>query len=144
MTSAPANAAQRFTLLDEGRAWSGDVLWDGDGLWLAPAALRAALGWELKPQGVCRGETCIPALAGGKLVRDGRVCVNALAAALGRPLAMDSEARTAYLGASSGERRQRLASLEAPDFALPDLAGRMHRLGDQRGRKVLLAAYASW
>ena len=48
------------------------------------------------------------------------------------------------LGASSAERCGRLASLEAPDFELPDLAGRLHRLSDQRGKKVLLIAYASW
>lgn len=38
----------------------------------------------------------------------------------------------------------RLASLEAPDFTLPDLDGRPHSLSDYRGQKILLAAYASW
>ena len=38
----------------------------------------------------------------------------------------------------------RLRSGEAPDFALPDLSGRMHRLSDYRGKKVLLYAWASW
>jgi peroxiredoxin len=37
-----------------------------------------------------------------------------------------------------------LASLEAPDFALPDWQGRPHRLSHYRGRKVLLATWASW
>jgi peroxiredoxin len=37
-----------------------------------------------------------------------------------------------------------MATLEAPDFTLPDLAGRMHTLSDHRGKKVLLIAYASW
>ena len=32
----------------------------------------------------------------------------------------------------------------APDFSLPDLAGRLHTLSDYRGKKVLLIAYASW
>lgn len=144
MTSTPAHAVADFTLLDEGRVWTGEAQLDGDALWLTPVALRAALGWELKPQGVCRDDVCIPASAGGALVRDGRVGVHALAAALGRPLAMDAGTRTAYLGASSEERGRKLASLDAPDFALPDLAGTLHRLSDQRGRKVLLVAYASW
>jgi hypothetical protein len=57
---------------------------------------------------------------------------------------VDAETRSAYLGASAGERGRRLASLEAPDFELPDVSGTLHRLSDLRGRKVLLAAYASW
>jgi hypothetical protein len=38
----------------------------------------------------------------------------------------------------------RLQSLDAPDFALPDLDGRLHRLSDYRGNKVFLVAWASW
>jgi peroxiredoxin len=32
----------------------------------------------------------------------------------------------------------------APDFTLPDLAGRPHSLAEQRGNKVLLVVWASW
>jgi peroxiredoxin len=34
--------------------------------------------------------------------------------------------------------------MEAPDFTLPDLRGRLHSLRDQRGKKTLLIAWASW
>ena len=61
-----------------------------------------------------------------------------------RPLAVDHDERVAYLGTPAGARAARLASLEAPDFRLPDLAGGKHALSDHRGRKVLLVAYASW
>ena len=33
---------------------------------------------------------------------------------------------------------------EAPDFTLPDAAGRLHRLSEHRGKKVLLVTWASW
>lgn len=66
------------------------------------------------------------------------------AALAGRPLALDLEERVACLGVSARERNEALASLRAPDFTLPDLEGRRHSLADQRGRKVLLVAYASW
>jgi AhpC/TSA family len=62
----------------------------------------------------------------------------------GRPVAVDLDERAAYLGISAAERAKALASLEAPDFALPDLDGRRHSLSEQRGKKVLLVAYASW
>ncbi|HSY78461.1 MAG TPA: redoxin domain-containing protein [Verrucomicrobiae bacterium] len=34
--------------------------------------------------------------------------------------------------------------MQAPDFELPDLDGKLHRLSDYRGKKVFLLAWASW
>ena len=48
------------------------------------------------------------------------------------------------LGNAASDRAAALASLEAPDFTLPDLDGRLHSLSEHRGKKVLLIAYASW
>jgi hypothetical protein len=70
--------------------------------------------------------------------------IDALAAAGDRPLAVDRDESVAYLGETALVRATRLASLEAPDFSLPDLDGRVHSLSEQRGKKVLLVAYASW
>ena len=67
-----------------------------------------------------------------------------VAARLDRPLAVDLEERAAFLGVSARSRAERLLSLQAPDFTLPDLEGRLHTLGEHRGRKVFLVAYASW
>lgn len=66
------------------------------------------------------------------------------AEAEGRPVALDRDERAAYLGITAKERARVLFSLEAPDFTLPDLAGRTHSLAAHRGKKVLLVAYASW
>jgi hypothetical protein len=66
------------------------------------------------------------------------------AEAAGRPVAIDAVERVAYLGVSAGDRAKALASLQAPDFTLPDLAGHPHSLSQHRGKKVLLVAYGSW
>ncbi len=66
------------------------------------------------------------------------------AEASGRPVAIDRDERAAYLGVSASSRAKALASLEAPDFTLPDLDGRLHSLAQHRGKKVLLVAFASW
>ena len=66
------------------------------------------------------------------------------AATAGRPVAIDHVERAAYVGVAAAERAAALASLAAPDFVLPDLDGRPHSLSAQRGKKVLLVAYASW
>jgi len=62
----------------------------------------------------------------------------------GRPVAIDLDERAAYLGIPAEERSRQLQSLQAPDFSLPDLDGRMHSLSEHRGRKVFLVAYGSW
>ena len=59
-------------------------------------------------------------------------------------VALDPDERAAYLGVTARARAEALASLEAPDFTLPDLDGRRHTLVEHRGKKVLLVAYASW
>ena len=64
--------------------------------------------------------------------------------AAGRPVAVELEARAAYLGTPASERARQLTSLVAPDFTLPDLQGRLHSLADHRGNKVFLVAYGSW
>jgi hypothetical protein len=87
---------------------------------------------------------CIPVRQRAALVRDGALDLETLAGLLDRPLAADADERCAVLGEGHLSRAGALSSLEAPDFELPDLEGRMHRLSDQRGKKVLLIAYASW
>jgi hypothetical protein len=141
-----------FTVIDDGiehtvdaslDGGSVDASLDGGSVLLAREAL-ALLGWELHPEGLCREGVCVPVPDDVTLERDGRIDLAALARVLDRPLAIDVEERAAYLGVSAGERQRALTSLVAPDFALPDLSGKPHRLSDHRGKKVLLVAYASW
>lgn len=111
---------------------------------IAPDALGSALGWELKPEGLCRGEVCVPVRDRAALVGDRGLDLGAFAEALGRPLALDADERVAALGDAAADRSAALDTLEAPDFSLPDLEGRLHSLSEHRGQKVLLVAYASW
>lgn len=134
----------RFTIIDDGRPADVPARVRGDQVHLSPQALERALGWTLKPEGLCRANVCVPLRARASVETPEGVDLGGVAAALGRPLAMDVEARAAYLGVGAHERAQHLGSLEAPDFSLPDLEGRPHSLREQRGKKVLLVAYASW
>jgi hypothetical protein len=133
-----------FTLLDETRPATIDATVGPDGVRLTPDVVRDALGWELKPQGLCRGPQCIPVPPGTPLVRDGGVDLAELAALLGRPLAIDRDERAACLGVAPDERAHQLRSLDAPAFTLPDVGGRPYTLSGFRGKKVLLIAWASW
>ena len=137
-------AAEKFTLIDGDRVVALRASRGGDAVQIAPEILRDATGWELKPEGLCRGDVCVPVRDRAALAGDGGVDLAAFARALDRPLALDIAERAAALGTSAAERSARLATLEAPDFALPDLQGRMHTLSEHRGKKALLIVYASW
>lgn len=119
---------------------------EGDTLWLSPAEAEAATGWTLKPEGLCRGPVCIPAPPAerAQYVRDGAVNIAAFWRRMNAPAVASDAADIWVLGEAAADRTQALESLEAPDFALPDLNGRMHRLSDHRGQKVMLATWASW
>ena len=133
-----------FSLLDETRPLTLDAKVVPDGVRLAPAAVRDALGWELKPQGLCKDERCVPVPPTTRLVRQGGIDLATLATLLGRPLALDVTEGAACLGAAADDRARQLRSLDAPEFTLPDLDGRPHALSDFRGKKTFLVAFASW
>jgi hypothetical protein len=133
-----------FTVIDDGRISQVAATVDHAGVRLSPAALRAALGWEVKPQGLCKDDRCEPTSGHPELVSADGIDLAHFAQLLSRPIAMDPEERVAYIGVAAADRAAQLTSLEAPDFTLPDLDGTLHSLSDYGGRKVLLVAYASW
>lgn len=140
-------AASATILLPAGKvAVTGEA--EGDALWLAPAELARAGGWELKPEGLCRGPLCVPVPPAASWVRgrgaDLRVDVSGLSRHMGQPVAASPEHAAWSIGEAAEDVADRLRSLDAPDFTLPDLDGRMHTLSSFRGRKVFLLAWASW
>jgi hypothetical protein len=135
---------RRVTLIDDGAPLPVDAVVHGDAIRLSPAALEKSLGWALKPEGLCKADTCVPVRDRAALVHPDGIDLGAFARLVDRPLALEAELGIAVLGTSAGDRADRLASREVPDFSLPDLTGRLHSLRDQRGRKTLLIAWASW
>lgn len=133
-----------FTLLDGDRVAAVRARVDGESVRIAPAALKDATGWELKPEGLCQGDVCVPVRDREALANDRGVDLAAFARLLDRPLALDVAQRAAALGTSAADRGAQLATGEAPDFTLPDLNGVRHTLSTHRGKKALLIVYASW
>ena len=119
-------------------------------LWLTLVDLEASTGWELEPEGVCRDELCVPIPAGRETAfleeRDGEQWFNLteFARLLDQPYAHDSRHDIWAFGPALEDWRASLTSNLAPDFTLPDLEGVRYTLSDFRGKKVLLACWASW
>ncbi len=118
----------------------------GEDLWLGAQELEAATGWSLKPEGLCRGEACVPLPPGraADFVDGDLLNATAFFQRLHHPVVRDAAGEVWVLGTNAANRSSALASLEAPDFALQDLAGATFTLSQQRGKKVLLATWASW
>jgi hypothetical protein len=133
-----------WTLVDDGTTIAIEAHARDGAIRIPAEALERSLGWKLQDEGLCRAGTCVPVSDRAALVGDDGVDVGAFARLLDRPLAVDVDERVVVFGTSANERATRLAAMEAPDFTLPDLAGRLHSLRDQRGKKTLLVAWASW
>jgi hypothetical protein len=99
-------------------------------------------GWEIKPEGACQDEVCVPL---PPLARDagGRFDVTAVAERLGMPVAHDESHGLWALGPRSGDRRV-LDRARMPELVLRDFEGDAFDLASTRGRKVVLIAWASW
>ena len=121
---------------------------EGEDLWVPASELAPASGWELRPEGACRGEVCVPVPPDrrGEFLRKrpARFNLAALARVLGQPVVHEDGQGVWSFGEPAAGRRRGLQSLQAPDFTLPDLQGHSHALADYRGRKVFLVFWASW
>jgi hypothetical protein len=101
----------------------------------------AATGWDPKPEGLCRGEVCVP--APGAVRDDGTVDVAAAAGRLGMPVVHDDEHGVTAIGPGSTTGHT-LSTATAPDPELIDRNGDPFRLSSLRGRKVVFVAWASY
>lgn len=103
---------------------------------ISPDTFTAGTGWQIKPEGACKAELCVP------LPRTGPFDLRATAERLGMALVHDEASGLWALGPES--LGTALASAQAPELVLDDLPGRPFRLSSLRGQKVLLVAWAPY
>lgn len=144
---ASAQAAAPATVLFDDRAVSlrttgKDPNNSKDALWVLKSDLPRINGFELKPEGACRADLCIPVPQ--DMTRGQHFNLTAFAKKVSQAVVTDEEARVWSLGEMPVLRGDFLSSRVAPDFAVPDRKGRMVRLSGFRGKKVLVVTWASW
>jgi hypothetical protein len=127
-----------------GEMTTNDIVMLEGGPLIDAAALESALGWTLKPEGLCKDDTCVIVPDRAALMSDDRIDVAAVAALLDRPAAHDAESGLVAIGAPRELRRSALNDMKAPDFTLPDLDGLPMNFSDHRSKKRLLVAFSSW
>jgi hypothetical protein len=98
-------------------------------------------GWLAKPQGMCRGEVCVP--APGAIQDNGTINVAAVTERLGMPLVHDQQHGVWATGPATATGRA-LSTAAAADPVLTDRDGNPFKLSSLHGRKVLLVAWSSY
>ena len=153
--AAPATAESNRTALYLDRTVTlEDTLADPSDLWVRPADLTRVNGFELKPEGACLEELCIPLEQTSEQSRDDNIVtqhggetwfsLTGFADRIGQAWVSDQETGVFSFGTippvSASYHEQGLA----PDFVLENRQGEPVRLSDHRGKKVLIVTWASW
>ena len=99
------------------------------------SAFHLGTGWEIKPEGACKGDVCVPLPGGFDVAR--------AAERLGMALVHDEEHSLWALGPESLGAHP-LVTAQAPDLVLDDLNGEEFHLSSLRGQKVVLVAWAPY
>ncbi len=111
-----------------------------DSLDITADQFATGTGWEIKAQGACKAEVCIPL---APLAPNDRFDVLAVAERLRMAVVHDAQARLWAIGPESlGDRA--LVSAQAPELVLDDINGRPFRLSSLRGQKVVLVSWAPY
>ena len=100
--------------------------------------LERRTGWAIRPEGACKGGTCVPLPPADGSTVDARV----IAERLHMPLIGDEVLGVWCLGPQPDGKV--LSSAQAPELNLPEWRGGAFTLSSLRGRRVLLLAWASW
>jgi hypothetical protein len=109
-----------------------------DRLDIDAGTFEQSTGWQIKPEGACKGEVCVP------LDRSTGFDLTKTAERLGMAIVPDTNARLWSVGPESIGGRS-LATAVAPELSLPDvMTGEQVSLSSFRGKKVVIASWAPY
>ncbi|MBT94378.1 MAG: hypothetical protein CL431_00200 [Acidimicrobiaceae bacterium] len=118
--------------------------WTNGEPYITAEEIKEVLGWEVKPEGLCKEDACIPINEEKDIEDQGHYNLRQIANLTGHPALVSSETQTVAIGQLSALRTSALRDKVAPDFKLPDIDGVDRALSDWAGKKRLLVAFSSW
>lgn len=133
-----------ITILDGERTVSADASIAADTVLVDANDFQAATGWQLKPEGLCHGDVCVPVRSHPDVVIDGRIDANKAATLLRRSVVVDATAGVVAYGPSAVAIAEQLADRRAPDFTLAQLDGTPFSMAAIGRKKKVLVTWASW
>jgi len=144
--ATPIHPEGSTTVLYQGKAVTLSETGNGDGLLIRPDDLSRVNGFELKPEGACFRDMCIPMNDDLLVEQDGRQWfdLTAFADLLGQPYVADRESRVWSFAEIPAKREGMLVNAMAPEFEVTDRQGKVVRLADFKGKKALIVTWSSW
>ncbi len=142
----PIHPEGHTTILYQGRKISLAETGGGDDLLIRPEDLTAVNGFEVKPEGACFDDMCIPLNDTLLTKKDGQHWFNltAFATLLEQPFVADTEARVWSFAEIPAKRENMMVDAMAPDIEFSDRQGNVIRLADLKGKKALIVTWSSW
>lgn len=142
----PIHPGGSATILHEGQRITLDAAGSGDRLLIRPEDLARVNGFEIKPQGACLDDLCIPLGEDAFVEEDGQrwFDLTAFADLLEQPWVADAETKVWSFAEIPAKRAGMMVDALAPDFEVTDRQGNVVRMADFRGKKALVVTWSSW
>ena len=135
---------QGRVVIQEGETTAVEVASNFGEFAVSLADFARATGWQLKPEGLCIDEICVPVREANRLTDGTSIDLVEFARVTKQNIVFDRQRQVAALGERADSRGDSMSSLLAPDFKLPDIHGRQVSFSDFNRRKRLLLAWSSW
>lgn len=149
MTS-PSVIAETTVLYNDKTVAVERVLADPNDLWVMPSDLPQVNGFELKPEGACLDDICVPVIQDRDselfITRSKQAWFNVtgLARKLNQAYVQDHDEGVWSFGPLPVTRNRLVQQHLAPDFTMTDREGNPVTLSAFKNKKVLLITWASW
>jgi len=144
--ATPIHPEGSTTVLYQGKAVTLSETGKGDGLLIKPDDLSRVNGFELKPEGACFNDICIPMNDDLLVEQDGKPWFDlaAFADLLGQPYVADKQSRVWSFAEIPAKRDDMMVNAMAPEFEVTDRQGKVIRMADFKGKKALIVTWSSW
>jgi len=142
----PVHPPGSTTVLYQGKKHVLAETGSGDSVLVRPEDLPVINGFELKPEGACYNDLCIPLTDELMIKQNSRQWFNltALANLLEQPWVADTRARVWSFAEIPAKRENTMINAMAPDFEVTDRQGNVIRMADLKGKKALIVTWSSW
>lgn len=142
----PIHPEGNTTILYQGKTVTLAETGEGEGLLVRPEDLTSVNGFELKPEGACFGDICVPLKPGMLVKQQGKnwFDLEAFADLMGQAYVSDPEARVWSFAEMPMRRERMLNDAMAPDIEITDRQGNVIHLADLKGKKALIVTWSSW
>ena len=144
--SSSIHSEGSVTVLYEGRQVELAEHAAGKALLIRPDDLININGFEVKPEGVCHGDLCIPLTTALLVEQDDQTWfdLTAFADLLEQPYVADHEARVWSFAEIPAKRHNMMTEAMAPSLELTDRQGNIFNITDLKGKKALIVTWSSW